>query len=193
MNKRILNFVFCAGTLFSSVAFSQERELKGVKMPEEINVGAEKLVLNGMGLREVTRFGFRIKVYVGGLYLKTKETSAESILNSDETKQLVMEYVRSVDRKDILEAFRNAYYTNCIEKCDTKADQFKPFGVATTSVRDRNKMILTFYKDKLDFEVTGPYAKKMTFQDPALSKNMLAVYLGKEPPTPEFKTGLLGK
>ena len=47
---------------------SSAGELAGVTMPDSITVeNGQKLVLNGMGLREM----FWIDIYVGGLYLPT--------------------------------------------------------------------------------------------------------------------------
>lgn len=190
MAMRIYAIIFSC-TFWLSV--SHGAKLNGVTMADSISIDDAKLVLNGMGLREVPKFGFQIKVYVGGLYLVKKESDPQKILKDENPKRLVMEYVRSVDRSSILEGFQSAYYSNCIVDCEKKSDQFKPFGIATVSVREKSKMILTFYKDRLEFEVEGANAKKQVFNDPALSQNMLAIYIGKNPPTKNFMAGILGQ
>ena len=61
--------VWVAGALFAVCLSTgvSAMELKGVRMPDQITVAGQPLVLNGMGLRGATIS--RINVYVAGLYL----------------------------------------------------------------------------------------------------------------------------
>src|SRR5262245_66464738 len=69
-------------------------ELVGVTMPDTVSVGGKSLVLNGMGLRKKAI----IKVYVAGLYLPAKQSSADAILKADTPRGLVMQFVREVEK-----------------------------------------------------------------------------------------------
>ncbi len=51
-------------------------EVAGVKVDERIKLESSELVLNGAGLRTKAFF----KVYVAGLYLAAKKTSADDVL-----------------------------------------------------------------------------------------------------------------
>ena len=73
------------------------RTYKGVTMPDKITIEGKELVLNGMALRKKIIF----KVYVAGLYLPAKETNDKKILKTDETRQMVMHWVRSVGKGKI--------------------------------------------------------------------------------------------
>ena len=66
----------------------------GVTMPDSILVGDKQLTLNGMGLREAT--WLNIDVYVGGLYLEHVSSDATSIIASNQTKRLVLQFVRDL-------------------------------------------------------------------------------------------------
>ena len=177
-------------TVLSSSVFAAE--LNGVKMDETTKVGEKELVLNGMGLRKVHRFGIPVKVYVGGLYLEAKSTDSDAILASEGVKQVVMEFVRSVDRKSLVNAYKEGYEKNCQIECDKK-ELFTDVKKLVVGVRKKNRVIFTFEKDQMTMESTGPNAKKGTVKSTAVSKNMLAIFINKKaPPTKEFRAGLLG-
>ena len=168
-------------------------ELKGVKMPDSITVDGHQLVLNGMGMRYVTKFGLDINVYVGALYLEKKSKDSDAILRSNEIKRLIMHFVLSVDREPLLNGFEDGYENGCFVACDKEKEQFAKFSPDVVEVRKDNEYVLTFYKDKLEFKATGPYAKKATINDAALSRNFLSIFINKkDPPGKKFREGLLG-
>lgn len=61
-------------------------ELDGVRLEDEASVDGQPLQLNGMGLR--TRYFF--KVYVAGLYLPQKASSAEAAIDGGGAKRIVL-------------------------------------------------------------------------------------------------------
>jgi len=81
------------------------RELNDVKMDDQVQVSGKNLVLNGMGLRKVSKFGIPIKVYVGGLYLEKKSSDSDAVIKSVEVKRFVMEMLQNVDREPMMDAF----------------------------------------------------------------------------------------
>lgn len=174
--------------------FASAMEVKGVKMDDEITVDGKKLFLNGMGIREVTKFGMPFKVYVAGLYLEKKDSDSEAILKSTGIKRIVTEYLLKVDRDANLEGYRNTYKANCWQDCEKASEQFKPFGAEIISVREKDRMQFTYFKDRVDFEVIGTSNKKVSLPGEALSTNLLATFINsKSPPTPELRKGILGE
>lgn len=177
--------------IFSATAAAAE--IDGVTMPEKTKVGADELLLNGMAMRKVTRFGIPVKVYVGGLYLKEKSFDSVAIINSETPKRLIMEFVRPVDRDALIDGFRSGYISNCVAECEKK-DLFTGFKNLIVNVRKGNRIQLDFAGDKVKVKTDGPNAKEGELQSAALVKNLLAIFIGeKNPPTPEFRKGLLGK
>ena len=74
------------------ISASTYKSIEGVEFKDEITIGKEKLVLNGLGLREKYWFD----LYVAGLYLKNKSTNATEIINNNETKVLRIKMISSM-------------------------------------------------------------------------------------------------
>src|SRR5438552_8174407 len=65
-------------------------ELEGVQLDDRVQVDGQALELNGMALR--TRMFF--KVYVAGLYLPQKVSTAERAIEGDGAKRIVLVMMR---------------------------------------------------------------------------------------------------
>jgi hypothetical protein len=171
-------------------------ELNDVKLPDEFTVDGTKLSVNCLGMRKVEKFGFPIKVYVGGLYLEHKSSDSDAIIGNDEKKIMIMHFVRSLDRDQLVEAFQSGLENGCVVACDKHSAQWALLSSHIVSVRADNEIKFTFYKDKIDYEVNGPNAQKVTIAGSpdaaALSKNLLSMFINKKkPPTEEFRKGVL--
>lgn len=176
------------------VVSSLGAELKGVVHEDKIKLGDKELVLNGIGLRKVTKFGFPIPVYVGGLYVTKKSESSDEIINSADPKQVAIQFLLSVDRDALNETFGNTYTSQCLVDCAAASKQFAKLKELIARVNKGDRMTFTSYADKFIFEMTGGNAKKVEIVDAAISKNAIAMFLNpKAPPTPEFRSALLGK
>ena len=86
--KRLALLALLALTAVPAAAGS----LAGVTLPDSAEVGGQKLVLNGMGLRKK----LFIKVYVAGFYLTEKQRDAAAILAADTPRRGVMHFVFGV-------------------------------------------------------------------------------------------------
>ena len=82
----------------------------GVTMPDSVTVETKTLSLNGLGLREATIFD--VDVYVAGLYVENVSSNAAKIVAAVEIKQIVLRFVRDVDRDDIVEAWTEGFAKN---------------------------------------------------------------------------------
>lgn len=71
---------------------SNAKEIEGVDMPESLEAGQTKLMLNGAGAREK----FFIDLYVGGLYLKDKSNDPKAIIEADEPMAMRIHIVSSM-------------------------------------------------------------------------------------------------
>src|SRR5262249_25898035 len=81
-----------------SISTVSGKECHGVNFPEQTQVQASPLTLNGLGLRQATML--KVNVYVAALYVVQKSTDANAILVSTTPKQLVLHFVRDVDGPD---------------------------------------------------------------------------------------------
>lgn len=99
----------CAALLAGG--FVQAREAAGVRLEEQTRIKgvAAPLVLNGAG----TRSKFFVKIYVAGLYLEKKMSSAEAILTSPGPKRVRMHFVYGeISAEEIRAAWTTGYEAN---------------------------------------------------------------------------------
>ena len=73
-----------------------------------------------MGTRKATFL--KVKVYVAGLYLQQKSTDPTAIVKSPETKRLVLEFTRNVDKDQMVKAVNNGIK----KSTDKNIDQLRP-------------------------------------------------------------------
>jgi chalcone isomerase-like protein len=83
-------------------------EVAGVQVEESIKLETSELVLNGAGLRTKAFF----KVYVAGLYLAAKKTSAEDVLTLPGAKRVSMRLMRDLSAKQLTDALDEGFRDN---------------------------------------------------------------------------------
>lgn len=178
--------LLCLMLTISTVSLAASKG--GVTMPDTKTVEGKSLVLNGMGLREATVFN--VDVYAAGLYLESKSKDGKAIAASDQTKQLVLHFVRDVDRDDIVGAWNEGFKKN------GGADQSKinQLNGWMADMKDGDVMDFTFKKDgemKVIVKVKG--AVKGTISGNDFARVFLLIWLGDHPPNTGLRDGLLGK
>lgn len=172
-------------SLVLSFGFARAASIEKVEFKDSLKQADTDLVLNGLGLRTKTKFGIDFRVYVAGLYLKAKTTDAEKIIGDGETKFIEMAFLRSLDRKQLVEAWTEQLTQNCRVECDKLKAQMQPFLDSVESVKDG-------VRSRLLFDKNGMSSNGKRIDDPALATNVLAVFFGSHPPTEQLKKGLLG-
>ena len=85
----IILFMIIPGRLVVRAA-----EVDGVQLPDMLQVDGKTLHLNGYGLRTYSILG--IHIYVASLYLEHLSANPEEIIQSPETKLLLVRFERSV-------------------------------------------------------------------------------------------------
>ena len=184
---RVIAILFCVFSLTSHA-----REIEKVDFPETKEVAGSKLVLNGVALRTKHKFGMDFRVYVAGLYLTKKATASSEVLNSETPKVLAMQFLRGLGKDTLTEAWEEGYNKNCGKDCAATKGNLKSFNDLMTDVKDGSKFLLTFTKDKVHVELDGKKEKKNgDVEGAAFSKALLAVFIGDQPPSEDFKKGLL--
>ncbi|MCP4213771.1 MAG: hypothetical protein GY765_03895 [bacterium] len=163
--------------------------LKGVTMPDSIQVDGNDLVLNGMALRKKIFF----KVYVAGLYLPQKESSGKKVLENDTPRQTVLHFLRSVPAKKMSSAWIEGLKENTPKCSDLLKKQFDSLGTMMEKVTDDDLMVFTYIPGKgTEIKVKGKV--KGTFPGKAFADALFACWIGPEPgPGEDFKERLLGK
>lgn len=166
--------------------------IEKVDFVETMKVDDVELKLNGVGLRKVERFGLPFKVYVAGLYLKVARSDANEILESEDPKFLRMVFVRRVNAPDLVDGFEKGHASNCLKDCEQSKKILRKLTDKISDILDKGSMEFVFKKDKLEYAINGRKSEKGSIDDKVFAKNFLATFIGKEPPTPDLKQGLLG-
>lgn len=177
----LLAVVLCAATGFVIGA-----ELKGVTLPDDLEVEGQALVLNGLGLRLATFL--KVKVYVAGLYLESKSTDPGAILGTDQTRLIDMHFLRKVGQDDMTEAWSEGFEKNGLSGFD---DPLATLGSYMEAVKPGDTMRFT-YVPGTGTTISVKGVDKGTIEGADFAKALFTVFLGEVPPNAELKKGLLG-
>jgi len=162
--------------------------LAGVTLADTAQAGDQQLKLNGMGLREK----FFIDVYVAGLYLPTKESSAEKILAADGPRHLVMHFVYDVDKGKICDAWDESLEANVPSAFAALVKDFETLCTWMEDFEDGEEMACT-YLPGTGTEILVKGMSKGTIEGKEFADALFSSWIGEHPATDKLKKGLLGK
>lgn len=165
-------------------------EIAGVSLPETASMSSgEKVVLNGGGIRSK----FFVKVYVGALYLREKNSSAQTIIEMQGPKRVAMHFLHSeVSRDKITDAWIKSFSENSSPK---EMEALQP------DLNRFNAMFRTMQKgdvirlDYLSSEGTQVWindALQGTIKGEHFYRALLKVWIGSSPADRSLKDGMLG-
>lgn len=162
--------------------------LAGVTLPDSVPVGGATLMLNGLGLRTK----FTVKVYVVGLYLRSKSSDPTAIVKADEPKRIVMQFVHAVTQDEIVQGFDESFNDNTPDAKKTmKADIDHLLG-ALEPLKNGDQMVFTYIPGKgTSLAINGK--EKLTIAGPGFGQVIFSVWLGPKPPNAGLKKGILGQ
>lgn len=163
---------------------AQAASLAGVTMADNAELAGQKLVLNGLGLREK----YFIDVYVGGLYLPAKTHDPSHVIDDDVPKRVVMQFVREVPADKLAETMRESINAAGSTEAGKHADQLAGWmedvvaGDVISLDYTPGKGTAVFVKGRLKGTIPGTDFMRAVF----------GIYVGPTPPTEALKQGLLG-
>lgn len=187
---KIILLLLCLLGLNSSVLAV---ELDGVKLPDDahLHLGTSNLVLNGAGVR--SRYMFDL--YVVALYLKDKKTSAETVMDYEGDKRIVLHMLRTINQQDLFYGLnqgikKNTSDTELLNMKD-ELDGFSKilhnFGLTT-----KDETIEFDYRRGLGTEISVNGNQRGTIPGHAFYNALLRVWLGDKPVQENLKLKLLG-
>ncbi|MEE8408042.1 MAG: chalcone isomerase family protein [Myxococcota bacterium] len=183
---RTVGIMGFATLLAVSASTADARQRAGVTLPNFVNLGGKKLVLNGLGIREATVF--KINVYVAGLYLEKKASDSSAIIMSDQNKQLILHFVRDVDQDDLADAFTEGFEKNGGSALESKVKKLASW---MSDVEEGDRIELSYSPGKgTAVHVRGK--KKGTVEGKDFARVLFRIFLGPKPPNTSLRVGLLG-
>lgn len=177
-----------AALIFTHVSVGYAAELHGVSMPDTRIIDGISMRLNGIGLRTFSIF--RIPIYVAGLYLTRRSSSADTILHSGERKLIDIRFLRDVPVENAREAWRDGFEKNCTTPCRLDPISVQRFLAAVPPIHEGDESVLLFTSVGVSITLNGQSAGSVA--DPHFAEIILATFIGPEPPTPRLKRELLG-
>ncbi len=186
MKKIIL---LCGWLVFATAASAAE--LSGVFVEDEIKtVTGEKLVLNGMGLREK----FWVDVYVGSLYLPAKSDDVAEILSRPGPWRVQLDFIyKEVAQDKLVDGWRESFEKNqnpeTLQKIEAQIEQFYGYFDSNVVAKEQDAFdyipgqgVLVTRNDKELGLVEGEDFKNA----------LLEIWLGNKPADKQLKKGMLG-
>lgn len=184
MKRMILAAALTVATVSASAA-----TVAGVSLPDTADVAGQKLVLNGAALRKK----FVVKVYVGGLYLASKQSNPAAILGADTARRQVMHFLYDVDKEKMVEAWTDGLADNTPNASAEVKNAFKTLSSWMEDMKEGQQIVLTYVPGTgTTVEVNGK--NKGTLPGKATADAILNTWIGSKPgPGGDFKKGVLGQ
>jgi hypothetical protein len=161
----------------------------GAKIEDTVSVGGHNLVLNGAALRKK----LFIKVYVGGLYLPSKQNNAAAILAADAPRRQVMHFLFDVGKDKMADAWEEGLADNTPNASAEVKTAFKTLATWMEDMKEGQRIVLTYAPGTGTLvEVNGK--NKGTLGGKAVADAILNTWVGPKPgPGADFKKGVLGQ
>ncbi|MBV8519123.1 MAG: chalcone isomerase family protein [Acidobacteria bacterium] len=178
-----------AATLVLAAAAANAATVAGVTLEDRTSVNNQTLVLNGAALRKK----LFIKVYVGGLYLPAKQTSAATVIATDAPRRMVLHFLFSVSKSQMADAWQEGLEDNTPNASPEVKTAFKTLQSWMEDVPSGHTIVLTYVPGiGTTVEVNGK--SKGTLGGKATSDAILNTWIGPKPgPGDDFKKAVLGQ
>ncbi|QYZ65931.1 MAG: hypothetical protein OI74_07290 [Gammaproteobacteria bacterium (ex Lamellibrachia satsuma)] len=191
MGDTIVKLLFSLFILLLSVTDAWSKDVGGITLPEQVNVGgsSETLQLNGAGIRKK----FFFSIYVAALYMPEKTGDAEKIINADVTKRVLMHFVYSEVEKEKMrsgwdEGFSGNRSADEMKVLRERLDNFN----AMFDTLHEGDVVLLDYLPGVGTRVTVRGEQKGMIPGADFNQALMSVWLGASPVTSSLKSALLG-
>jgi hypothetical protein len=163
--------------------------LAGVTLPDQVDAGGHALVLNGMALRSK----LFVKVYVGGLYLPARESSAAAVLAADAPRRMVLDFIYDVGKDQMCDAWEEGLEANTPNASAEVRQGFATLCSWMEGVGKGQRLTLTYLPGQ-GTEVALGDTVKGTLPGKPTADAVLSTWIGPKPgPGGEFKRRVLGQ
>lgn len=173
-------------------AWAQPLEVEGVKLEATSQLGAAKLQLNGAGLRTKVFF----KVYVAGLYMPQKATTAAQLLAQTGPRRVAITMLRNVDAESFAGALNDGLRDNHTEAqfaaMKPKIDALNANLKAVGEAKKGDVIHFEFVPDAGTQVIVNGQAKGSVIPGEEFFTSVLRIWLGDKPVDANLKKALIG-
>jgi len=164
-------------------------DVAGVDMVEKAKLAGRDVVLSGAAIR--TRAFF--KIYVVGLYLPQKATSAEAAL-SQTPRRIEIVLLRNVSANQFVDALNEGLRDNSspaeLDAIEPQVDQLMSIIRSFKEARDRDVVTLDYVDNATLIGFKGE--NRGSIAGEAFNRALMRIWLGDKPVQPNIKQALLG-
>ena len=180
------------GSLGAGPVAAQPLEVEGQKFEPTVQVGGQTLNLNGVGLRKRAIF----KVYVAGLYVPQKSTTAATVIADKGARRVSLRMLRDVDAGSFIDSFNDGLKSNHSEaQLSALKPQIDALTATLKSIGEAKK------GDAINFDYTPEGGTRISVngqpRGDAIAgadffSAVLRIWLGEKPADESLKKGMLG-
>jgi hypothetical protein len=178
----------------SPLALAQSAiDVAGIKYEPSVQIGNNRLQLNGAGIRYKAVF----KVYTAGLYLGSKAATTEAALAAPGPKRMHVVMLRDIDTNELGKLFVRGMQDN------SPKDEFSksiPGTIRMSEIFSRHRKLGSGDSFSLDWVPgTGTLVllngkpQSEPIKEPEFFSSMMKIWLGNSPADAQLKDALLGK
>lgn len=192
--RRTLALAAVAAALTSPLASSaRTTDIAGVKFTDTVQVGSNKLQLNGAGVRHKLVF----KVYAAALYLSEKAATPEAVLAAPGPRRLQIVMLREIDANELGKLFTKGMEQNAPREEFSKSIAGILRMSDIFSSRKKLQAGESFAVEWLPgtgtvISVNGK-PEGAPIKEPEFYSALMKIWLGKAPVDAQLKDALLGK
>lgn len=178
-----------AALLALTIGLAQARQCDGVSFPEHVTVHGQRLTLNGLGIRKATFF--RIKVYVGALYLAHPSSDAAAILAVHQPSELTLHFLWHATTGELRAAWREGFKASAPQALPQLRARIAELNGWMHGIGSGHTMTFAYLPGQgLEYRLDGTLEGTLPGAD--FARAFFGIWLGARPPGQALKTGLLG-
>ena len=188
-NYRLLQLLIPFLLWSANSAYS--KTIKGIDIPEQIRqpVSQQPLMLNGAGIRSK----FIFSIYIGALYLPSKQTTVTAILQHNTPRRVMMYCLyHEIDKAKLVDAWNEGFSDNSDKQTLKQLhDRLTEFNRLFPPLHKGDTVYLDYAPDK---GTTLTFNGKVLGNIPGEDFNiaLLKVWLGDDPADSSLKAAMLG-
>jgi hypothetical protein len=186
MKNRILTL---AAIITMSFGASAQITIEDVTLAPTFKAGDNSLSLNGGGLREK----YFLDLYIGGLYVTTKTSDAQAIIDADEPMSIQLNIISDLITSEKMIASTEEGFEKSTDgkQEDLRKDIDLFMAAFKEEIKDGNVFDIT-YSPANGVEVFKNGTKTTTVGDLAFKKALFGIWLCNDPADKDLKKGMLG-
>jgi hypothetical protein len=178
-----------AALLALTLGVAHARQCDGVSFPDRVTLHAQTLTLNGLGIRKATFF--RIKVYVGALYLAHPSANAAAILAADQPSEIVLHFLWHVTTGELRDAWREGFKASAPQALAHLRGRIAELNGWMHGIGSGHTMTFVHLPGQgIEYRLDGKRVGTIPGAD--FARAFLGIWLGPRPPGQALKAGLLG-